>query len=619
MKTRAPIYIALLLVAGLVSPCDRDDAVDPGVGNQLPTPPEECKLASTRLPSLRGIDFRDSKTGIAVGLGTMRTEDGGITWEERKAPVPSYLFDVQFSDAVTAHAVGSAGTILRTADAGETWTSVSSGTTRSLNGVWFAGPSDGVTVGDNVVLWTNDGGTSWLPVSLPDGDLDLLDVVMMNPLSAIAVGEIILERRTGVILSTTDGGANWVQTEFPNLDGVTGVAFTDRINGIALGERTLLRTSDGGRTWSMESSLPGLRHVAFADSLTGVAFGGWGKVCWSWNGGRTWWPVERFQYFYTVHSIAFVTSTMAVAVGQKNYSEDGDIPPRHDPFLMRTTDWGQTWRHHAALPENLRGACFTDALTGTVVGRAGAIARTTDGGTTWTAQYPTTRDLLGVSFANDATGIAVGDRGTALRTTDGGSSWVAGASWTAENLEAVQMVSVGTAFAVGGSGTILKTADGGQTWASQATPANENFLGVAFYDEMSGMVVGEGGVILHTTDGGATWQSLDGQTSNDLYDICAPGVLDWVAVGARTIVRTSDGGDTWSSQTLPSSRHLRSVTIGSASSGIAVGLGGVSYRTVDGGVTWTEESTPVFSFLYDASFADVFTVVGSLGTILRCE
>ena len=56
------------------------------------------------------------------------------------------------------------------------------------------------------------------------------------------------------------------------------------------------------------------------------------------------------------------------------------------------------WHWQNPLPQgnNLRGASFVDANTGTVVGEYGTIVRTTDGGNSWTIQASgTTANFVG--------------------------------------------------------------------------------------------------------------------------------------------------------------------------------------------------------------------------------
>src|SRR5581483_3777188 len=98
------------------------------------------------------------------------------------------------------------------------------------------------------------------------------------------------------------------------------------------------------------------------------------------------------------------------------------------------------WHWQNPLPQgnNLRGASFVDANTGTVVGEYGTIVRTTDGGNSWTIQAnDTTQTLWDVSFTDVSHGTAVGEGGTIVTTTDGGANWVTQPSGTTLQLRGV--------------------------------------------------------------------------------------------------------------------------------------------------------------------------------------
>src|SRR5213078_5101481 len=101
------------------------------------------------------------------------------------------------------------------------------------------------------------------------------------------------------------------------------------------------------------------------------------------------------------------------------------------------------WRWQNPLPQgnNLRGASFVDANTGTVVGEYGTIVRTTDAGSSWTIQPSgTTQTLWGVSFTDVNNGTAVGEGGTILRTTDGGDNWASQPSGTTLQFRGVSFI-----------------------------------------------------------------------------------------------------------------------------------------------------------------------------------
>src|SRR6266513_2450636 len=93
----------------------------------------------------------------------------------------------------------------------------------------------------------------------------------------------------------------------------------------------------------------------------------------------------------------------------------------------KATGGSSSWHWQNPLPQgnNLRGASFVDANTGTVVGEYGTIVRTTNGGNSWTVQVSgTTQALWAVSFKDSNKGTAVGEGGIILGTTDGGANWV---------------------------------------------------------------------------------------------------------------------------------------------------------------------------------------------------
>src|SRR5206468_7281589 len=151
------------------------------------------------------------------------------------------------------------------------------------------------------------------------------------------------------------------------------------------------------------------------------------------------------------------------------------------------------WRWQNPLPQgnNLRGASFVDANTGTVVGEYGTIVRTTDGGNSWTIQASgTTQTLWAVSFTDANHGTAVGEAGTIVGTTDGGDHWVTQPSGTTFQLRGVSFSDVNNGAAVGDSGTILRTTDGGNSWIPQSSGTGNTLFGVSFIDTNTGTAVG---------------------------------------------------------------------------------------------------------------------------------
>ena len=123
-------------------------------------------------------------------------------------PQGNDLRGVSFIDANTANLVGAYGTIIRTTDAGSSWTIETSGTTETLWAVSFADVNDGTVVGEG-----------------------------------------------GTILTTTDGGEHWTSRVSGTTFQLRGVSFIDANNATAVGAAgTILRSTDGGNTWDSQSS-----------------------------------------------------------------------------------------------------------------------------------------------------------------------------------------------------------------------------------------------------------------------------------------------------------------------------------------------------------------------------
>ena len=73
-------------------------------------------------------------------------------------------------------------------------------------------------------------------------------------------------RRDGAIIATADGGATWTQ-QYTGQADIRSLYFTDQRHGWAVASASLLRTVNGGNTWSPAGEPAGL-------VLTGVAFAG---------------------------------------------------------------------------------------------------------------------------------------------------------------------------------------------------------------------------------------------------------------------------------------------------------------------------------------------------------
>jgi photosystem II stability/assembly factor-like uncharacterized protein/lipoprotein-anchoring transpeptidase ErfK/SrfK len=300
---------------------------------------------------------------VAVLLpGGVLASGGG--WFAQSSGSTQDLAGIAFGGAGRAWAVGAAGAILFSQDAGVTWTPQTSSTTTALRGVAFCDAQTGWVVGDGgVILHTSDGGVTWTTQTSNTAQ-NLRAVSFSDALHGWAVGD------GGTVLATSDGGATWTAQSSGTTAALFGVAPKGTGSGWAVGEGgAVIHTSDGGSNWAAQDSgtTANLTSVAVAGTATAWAVGQNGTIVATANDGGTW--VTRVsQTTHDLHGIAFAGATRGWAVG------DGGT-------IVRTADGGSTWSVQASTTtHNLSGVAFIDAQRGAIAGAAGTILTTTDGG-----------------------------------------------------------------------------------------------------------------------------------------------------------------------------------------------------------------------------------------------
>ncbi len=110
--------------------------------------------ASGTPQNLLAVTCPNTNTVWAVGtVGTVvHTADGGETWEAQPVDTDVHLYDAIFINDSKGWAVGEQGTILYTENGGSSWISQTSGITRTLRGIFFLDDMVGWAVGDDAIL-----------------------------------------------------------------------------------------------------------------------------------------------------------------------------------------------------------------------------------------------------------------------------------------------------------------------------------------------------------------------------------------------------------------------------------------------------------------------------------
>lgn len=284
-------------------------------------------------------------------------------WIKMSSGTTANLNSVFFTSVNTGYIVGSAGTILKTPNAGNGWMSLNSGTTQTLYSIYFVNANVGYTVGgliSPIILKTTDGGTTWSTQTSPVNKR-LLSVRFINDTTGFSVGA------SGTIIKTIDGGNNWIAQASGTTQMLYSVFFTDINNGYAVGNYgTILKTNDGGINWISQTSVT-------ASNL---------------------------------FSVCFTSTNKGYVVGSNG-------------TILKTTDGGQTWTQQSSNTTiTLNSVCFLSESTGYAVGNAGLILKTIDAGITWSEQgaYNYSSALFSIFFTSESIGYAVGSSGVVLKT-----------------------------------------------------------------------------------------------------------------------------------------------------------------------------------------------------------
>jgi photosystem II stability/assembly factor-like uncharacterized protein len=255
-------------------------------------------------------------------------------------------------------------------------------------------PCEGVVVGsstvagDAVAFHTADGGMHFTPTRVPSSLRELRSVAAAGSL-VIATGATKTGR--SAVVRSTDGGRTWSAVTLPGsaADPLRAVALHGS-RGWAAGGRTILATSDGGRTWRAGPRAPGATFLAGLDF--GTARHGWVSgsagtriyVAETRDGGAHWIPEQLPAGGGAVFQVQFVGGRTGWAVG-------GTAQGAQHATILRTTTGGQVWHvlHAPGRPLVALGVLFTSSRRGFVAlqdGLQGEILATTDGGSSWSVQ-----------------------------------------------------------------------------------------------------------------------------------------------------------------------------------------------------------------------------------------
>ncbi|MCU0372078.1 MAG: T9SS type A sorting domain-containing protein [Ignavibacteria bacterium] len=207
---------------------------------------------------LNDVYFINENTGWVVGGDfsverIFKTTNGGANWTTQTSGSANKLFSVYFINENTGWSVGgpSSPKIIKTTNGGTNWLNQSTtGISTPLYSVMFANENTGWAVagylGGETIVKTTNGGTNWFSQSSNDTRY-LRDCYVIDSLRAVAVGQ------GGKIITTTNGGTNWNVMQTGSTVELWSVDFPSDSVGYAIGSNVVLKTTNGGLTFTAEN------------------------------------------------------------------------------------------------------------------------------------------------------------------------------------------------------------------------------------------------------------------------------------------------------------------------------------------------------------------------------
>lgn len=284
-----------------------------------------------------------SRVSLCLLLLLLFSSPLSAAWRQQASGTMAWLHAVYFLDERRGWVAGSNGTLLYTADGGESWNLAERRPTEdTIRDLYFADERTGWIVCERDIyklrtkeeqraylMKTSDGGRNWQRVNLTSADVDarLMRAIFPGGGRGWAFGE------AGALYLTRDNGLSWSRRVAPTRYLLLGGTFLDADHGWLVGAGgTILQTFDGGESWR-----PGVvdvkdvrfTSVSFVEQRIGWAVGSEGRIFMTLDGGRTW-HAQNSTVRSDLMDVKFLNASEGWAAGAEG-------------VLLHTTDSGIHW------------------------------------------------------------------------------------------------------------------------------------------------------------------------------------------------------------------------------------------------------------------------------------
>lgn len=241
----------------------------------------------------------------------------------------------------------------------------------SIDNIHFFNKDIGIITSGNKVFKSTDGGENWTNtnLTLPSRNFFIVDSLYWWSINSVG------------FYRTTNGGALWTSSMLPDSNQYSDedeLFFINRNVGFLGESGQILRTTDGGLTWSTVYSLDDnliITDFSFCSDSIGVGVAGSQYIIKTTDSGRTWDKISQIDDYYYHSGVCLSNSKMVTImwnIKQGVYE------------VLVSSDGGSNWESTFSFNRPPHELAFTSDNIGFV--SSSAIYKTTNSGKNWFVQ-----------------------------------------------------------------------------------------------------------------------------------------------------------------------------------------------------------------------------------------
>jgi len=234
----------------------------------------------------------------------------------------------------------------------------------------------------------------WQSFTIGQGNTYLNDVDFPSDNTGFIIGRVYGSSENKLFM-TTNSGANWsdISTNLSSIDTLSLVTFVNQNTGFIASRNSLIKTSNGGLTWSVPMYIGNnIRSVYFINENIGFISCG-NTMYKTTNGGVTWNQITNFTQW--IQSIYFIDENIGFCVGYNLHK--------------KTTDGGVTWFDFEVDNGSYNKILFLqDGMTGYLTAH-NKLLKTIDGGVSWLPECYSIPYIYDIDFFDSENGYIVGN------------------------------------------------------------------------------------------------------------------------------------------------------------------------------------------------------------------